>query len=808
MGTRHSGGASVYRRGLPRQSADWLVMTCKLSEFSHIGIGRLSAGCNPDGGQHGADVALVELVLLGGDLRLHHDPAPGNQVLGALVAAGNAAEGNIFHTAGHDEPAGGEHVVLVPAEHGHLGLEADGLAVVLLGLLGAVAIPQGVMLVLDLDDGRIDIEGQRIDDIVELGGAVGVIVEDVNAAVGCPGDLVEGHGVLALFQAVEDHHLGAHQLVHHQIAHIGVIGHEGGGVGEHDLLGHDPILGQTHVEVAHLLHAVELSHHTVGIVFLCQGIQLSSGDGLLVQNLQIHVLGRIGGEIKLLLAFLEQQDQGPLAVIEAGILQGLLDEFGLTGIQEAGEHIYRDLHHGLHSKQLGHGVLIQLGADDAELAVDVGAAHADVDLLGHHVEMDPGTVGAGQDALGAEHHAVSTGIQGLQGSLDGSAVELLVGLPAPGGEDLVGMMMVMVMAAAGAVLVVVVVMVVVLMVVAAAAVLVMIMVMMLMVMAAAAFLIVMMVMMLMLFVMVMTAVGLVLMAVMVLMAARIAVVVTAVVVMVVMVLMLLVVMMMVMLVVVAAAAFLIVMMVMMLVLLVVMAAAAVLVVVVVVMLLSGQAFHLHLSQFGSQGCLSLHGGDQLIAGQLGPGGGDDGGDLIVLPDHGNAGVQLGLGHGIGAGQDDGGCGLDLIVIELAKVLHVDLHLAGVSNGHGVAQGHVLIGHLVDSADNVGQLAHAGGLDDDAVGVILRDDLGQGLSEVAHQTAADAAGVHLGDVDASVLQEAAVDADLAELILDEDQLLALVGLLDHLLDQGRLAGTQETGVNVNFSLIRFTPSKLD
>ena len=48
---------------------------------------------------------------------------------------------------------------------------------------------------------------------------------------------MEGHDVLARGHPVEDHHLGAHQLVHNQIAHIGVIGHKGGGIREHDLLG-------------------------------------------------------------------------------------------------------------------------------------------------------------------------------------------------------------------------------------------------------------------------------------------------------------------------------------------------------------------------------------------------------------------------------------------------------------------------------------------------------------------------------------------------------------------------------------------
>ena len=160
------------------------------------------------------------------------------------------------------------------------------------------------------------------------------------------------------------------------------------------------------------------------------------------------------------------------------------------------------------------------------------------------------------------------------------------------------------------------------------------------------------------------------------------------------------------------------------------------------------------------------------------------------------GVKLALGDGIGPGQDDGGGGLDLVVVELSEVLHIDLHLPGVGHGNGVAQGDVLAGDLVHRADDVGELAHAGRFNENPVGMVLLDDLGQGLTEIAHQRAADTAGVHLRNVDPGILKEAAVDADLTELILDEHKLLALVGFADHLFNQGGLARPQETGVNIN------------
>ena len=218
---------------------------------------------------------------------------------------------------------------------------------------------------------------------------------------------------------------------------------------------------------------------------------------------------------------------------------------------------------------------------------------------------------------------------------------------------------------------------------------------------------------------------------------------------------------------------------------------------VFLLVLFRKALHLHLGQLRRDGRLAFQRLDQLLARQLAPRGGDDGGNGIMLPQHGNGRVQLALGDGIGTGQDDGGGGFDLVVVELAEVLHIHLDLARVGHGHGVAQRDLVIRHLAHSGDDVGQLAHAGRLDQNTVGMVLGNDLLQRLAKIAHQRAADAAGVHLGDVDAGILQKAAVNADLAELVLDQHQLLPLVAFGDHLFDQGRLARAEEAGENINF-----------
>ena len=242
------------------------------------------------------------------------------------------------------------------------------------------------------------------------------------------------------------------------------------------------------------------------------------------------------------------------------------------------------------------------------------------------------------------------------------------------------------------------------------------------------------------------------------------------------------VMMVFMLMIVAAAAMFIVI-VMMVFMLMIVAAAAVLVMLMVMMLV---VCVLQLFQLCCNSGLAFHGLHQLLTGQLIPGGGDHSSFCIVLAQHGHSLVQLILGNGIGAGQNDRGCGLDLIVIELTEVLGVDLHLASICHRNGIAQFHIL--HLLHSCNHIRQLAHAGRFDDHPVGMILADYLLQCLAEVAHQAAADAAGVHLGDVNAGFLQETAVDADLAEFIFDQHQLLAAIALGDHFLDQCCLTGT--------------------
>ena len=116
------------------------------------------------------------------------------------------------------------------------------------------------------------------------------------------------------------------------------------------------------------------------------------------------------------------------------------------------------------AEQLGDGGLVQLGADDHQLAADICTACADFPLAGNVVELQPAVCAAVHDALGAEDHAVIAGVQLGEGVLNVSLGELLSRLDAPAGEDLIGVVvMMMVMMAAAAMLVVVIMVVVVMM---------------------------------------------------------------------------------------------------------------------------------------------------------------------------------------------------------------------------------------------------------------------------------------------------------------------------------------------------------
>ena len=160
--------------------------------------------------------------------------------------------------------------------------------------------------------------------------------------------------------------------------------------------------------------------------------------------------------------------------------------------------------------------------------------------------------------------------------------------------------------------------------------------------------------------------------------------------------------------------------------------------VVMMMVMMVMMVVLQFLQFLLQTVLAFHGLQQLLPGQFVPGCNHQCSFCIVLPQQGNGRIQLGLGNVSGTGKDNGGSSFDLVVVELAKVLHIDLNLTCIGHSDLITEDNIVARNLLHRGYHIAELTHTGRLDDDTVGVILLDDLGQRLAEIAHQRAADAA----------------------------------------------------------------------
>ena len=236
----------------------------------------------------------------------------------------------------------------------------------------------------------------------------------------------------------------------------------------------------------------------------------------------------------------------------------------------------------------------------------------------------------------------------------------------------------------------------------------------------------------------------------------------------------------------------------MLVVMMVTAAALVIMVVMVMMVTAAGGAGLLSHQIGGKGVALLHGLKKLRTGQLIPGSGDDGSVHVVTAQKANGAGQLALVHLLGAAEDNSTGMADLVLVELAEILEVNSALGGIGHGDSADQLHLgdLANHILHGLHDIAELANAGGFNDDSVGMELFHDLLQRLAEVTHQRAADAAGVHLGDLDPGFLKEAAIDADLAEFVFNEDELLAAQGLVQKLFDKCGFTGAQEAGNNTD------------
>ena len=108
---------------------------------------------------------------------------------------------------------------------------------------------------------------------------------------------------------------------------------------------------------------------------------------------------------------------------------------------------------------------------------------------------------------------------------------------------------------------------------------------------------------------------------------------------------------------------------------------------------------------------------------------------------------------------------------------------------------VLCLHLVVEEERLGDRAgvgQAGRLDQDVVELVPPlHQVAEDADQVAADGAADAAVVHLEDLFLGADDEVLIDADLAELVLDDGDPLAVLGGQD-VVEQRGLAGAEEAG----------------
>ena len=177
---------------------------------------------------------------------------------------------------------------------------------------------------------------------------------------------------------------------------------------------------------------------------------------------------------------------------------------------------------------------------------------------------------------------------------------------------------------------------------------------------------------------------------------------------------------------------------------------------------------------------------------------DDRRFLVVLTKDLNALRDLRIIYLVGPCEDDGPRIFDLVDEELAEILDVELALGGVHYCDRAVERHVgAFRRVLHRLHDIREFSDAGGLDEDPLRRIFVHDFPEGCAEVAHQRAADASGIHLADLDPGFLEETAVDTDLTEFILDQNDAGACQGVLEELLDQGSLSGSEKAGNNINF-----------
>ena len=121
------------------------------------------------------------------------------------------------------------------------------------------------------------------------------------------------------------------------------------------------------------------------------------------------------------------------------------------------------------------------------------------------------------------------------------------------------------------------------------------------------------------------------------------------------------------------------------------------------------------------------------------------------------------------------CVCYLIVIELAEVFHIHFAFTRIGNSGKAVKLRVRRVNLLHSLDNIRKLTHSRGLDNYSIGLILVKHLFKRLRKISDKRAADTSRVHLGYLNTRILKESAVNTDLSEFILNQNDLFSIISL---------------------------------
>jgi len=213
-------------------------------------------------------------------------------------------------------------------------------------MLEGVHVPESVVVVLDVDDIRIEVKRQGA--VLERDRLAALaLIDDLGALVdGFDVAPQQGAGGVLRAAVADDDIAVAHLLVHHR-THVGDVGGEARRIdGGQDLDQRPEIRHAADQGVADDLRAVVFNEDLVGMV---DGVQLPH---LLRRQLRggVQELDEAAvGVQELIRVFdfplFQTEDQRAVdAVHEVGVIQCLLDQRGLAAVQEAGEQIYRCRH--------------------------------------------------------------------------------------------------------------------------------------------------------------------------------------------------------------------------------------------------------------------------------------------------------------------------------------------------------------------------------------------------------------------------------------------------------------------------------